>query len=123
MWNRTAILPIAVVVVFGAATFCAAQNAQITKGPTIEAATDTSAIIAWSTNVNSSTVVRYGTDPNNLDQTAQVPWGGLTHRVTLEQLQPDTTYYFKVESGQAQGTGTSASSEVSSFRTKAAGEK
>lgn len=49
------------------------QNMQITKGPVLEMVGDTSAVIAWSTNVPGSTVVKYGTDPNNLTQTAEAP--------------------------------------------------
>ena len=98
-----------------------AQNLQISKGPVLEMVGDNSAVIAWSTNVAGSTVLKYGTDPNNLTQTAQAPWGETTHRVTLSGLQPNTTYYFQVESGQAQGTGTGALSKVDSFQTVAQG--
>lgn len=99
-----------------------ASNAvQITNGPVVEHVTDTTAEIAWSTNVNSGTTLRYGIDPNHLDQAAGMPWGGLTHRVTLKNLEPNTTYYFKAESGQGQGTGTMAETGQSSFQTKAAG--
>jgi hypothetical protein len=94
---------------------------QITQGPVVENVTDTTVEIAWSTNVNSGTALRYGTDPSHLDQTAGMPWGGLTHRVTIKNLQPNTTYYFKAESGQGQGTGTLASTAQASFQTKPAG--
>jgi hypothetical protein len=94
---------------------------QITQGPVVEHVTDTIAEIAWSTNVNSGTALRYGTDPSHLDQTAGMPWGGLTHRVTIKNLQPNTTYYFKAESGQGQGTGTQAETAQASFQTKPAG--
>jgi hypothetical protein len=94
---------------------------QITQGPVVEHVTDTTAEIAWSTNVNSGTALHYGTDPSHLDQTAGMPWGGLTHRVTIKNLQPNTTYYFKAESGQGQGTGTQAETAQASFQTKPAG--
>jgi phosphodiesterase/alkaline phosphatase D-like protein len=103
------------------ATWASAQNVQITQGPRIEQVTGNSAVIAWSTNVNASTVLRYGTDAKNLNQTAQAPWGGLTHRVTLSNLQPGTVYYFDVESGQAQGTGGSVLSPIQSFITPGQG--
>jgi phosphodiesterase/alkaline phosphatase D-like protein len=96
-----------------------AQNqVQITKGPTVEHTDATTAIIAWSTNVNSGTLVKYGTDPNNLTGTATMPWGGITHRVTIRNLQPGTTYYFQAVSGQAQDSGTSVASAVTQFQTK-----
>lgn len=94
---------------------------QITQGPVVELVTDTTAEIAWSTNVNSGTALRYGTDPSHMDLTAGMPWGGLTHRVTIKNLQPNTTYYFKAESGQGQGTGTQAETAQASFQTKQAG--
>jgi len=84
-----------------------------------------SAVIAWSTNAKGSTRVMYSTDPNNLTQLAEAPWGagGLTHRVKLQNLQPNTTYYFKVETGQAQGLqGAEVESpKVYSFKTPAVG--
>jgi len=97
------------------------QGVQITHGPVVENVTDTTAEIAWSTNVNSGTALHYGTDPTHLDQTAGMPWGGFTHRVLIKSLKPNTTYYFKAESGQAQGTGTLAEAAQASFQTKPAG--
>jgi hypothetical protein len=72
-------------------------------------------------NVNSGTALHYGTDPTHMDQTAGMPWGGFTHRVLIKNLKPNTTYYFKAESGQAQGTGTLAEAAQASFQTKPAG--
>jgi phosphodiesterase/alkaline phosphatase D-like protein len=91
----------------------------ITHGPIVENVTAETAIIAWSTNVNSGTTLRYGTDPDHLDQTASMPWGGFTHRVYLKGLQPATKYFFQAESSKAQGTGTTATAQVMSFETKA----
>ena len=93
---------------------------RITNGPVVEHVTDTTATIAWSTNVNAGTTLRYGTDANRLDKNAGMPWGGFTHRVYLKGLQPGTKYYFQGESGKAQGTGTSAQTEVMTFETKTA---
>ncbi len=120
MRTRSLILAVAAAFAFWLVAGAAAQNAQnlqITKGPVLEMVGDTSAVIAWSTNVQGSTVLRYGTDPNNLAQTAEAPWGSTTHRVTLKNLQPSTRYYFEVQSGQAQGTGTGALGKVDSFQT------
>src|SRR5437868_6364653 len=94
------------------------QVVQITKGPVVEHTTADTAIVAWSTNVSASTVVKYGTDQNNLSQTAQAPWGGLTHRVTIKNLEPGKTYYFQVDSGQGQGSGGNAMSQVGTFTTQ-----
>jgi hypothetical protein len=91
---------------------------KITNGPVVENVTDTMAQIAWSTNVNSGTMVYYGENPDFLDKTGSMPWGGITHRVRLKDLKPGTKYYFRAESGQGQGTGTTASADVKSFQTK-----
>ncbi|MEO5935818.1 MAG: fibronectin type III domain-containing protein [Terriglobales bacterium] len=103
----------------------AAQKARVflTKGPVIEYITPSNAIVAWSTNVRSSSIVRYGTDPNNLNRTAQAPWGQETHRVDIKNLRPDTKYYFVVESAQAEGTGTLAKSNSAPFTTVATGQQ
>jgi hypothetical protein len=96
---------------------------RITKGPVIEWVGATDAVIAWSTNVRASTVLRYGTDKSSLTQSAKAPWGGATHRVRLRNLKPSTTYYFVADSGQAQGSGTEAATGEGSFSTVAAGQK
>jgi hypothetical protein len=94
------------------------EPVKITQGPVVEDVTDSTAIIAWSTNVNSGTTLRYGEGPDNLDKSAQMPWGGFTHRVFLKNLQPSTKYYFQAESAQGQGTGTKATAELKSFQTR-----
>src|SRR5947209_19831373 len=132
MHARTAtwILTISLVAAAPAVSSAQANRAQaesIIQRPRIERANGNTAVIAWSTNTGGSSVVHYGTDPNNLSQRAQSPYAndrdnnGETHRVTLRDLQPNTTYYYAVESGQGQGTGTTAMSRVQSFRTDASG--
>lgn len=100
-------------------------NLSMTHGPNIEYVGKDSAQIAWTTNTGGSSVVHYGTDPNNLNRTAEesyqrdaVASQHVTHRVTIRGLQPNTTYYFRVESGQGQGTGTDVQGQVQSFKTK-----
>ncbi|MCU1284956.1 MAG: Fibronectin, type [Acidobacteriales bacterium] len=90
---------------------------RITGGPVIESVSDHSAVVAWSTNAKSSSILDYGTDRNNLSQKAEAPWGGKPHRVFLKNLQPNTTYYFRVHSGEAQGTGTSVDSPIYELKT------
>lgn len=95
---------------------------KIMDGPVFEYLDNTSVEIAWTTNAESSTLVRYGTDPNDLRKTAEAPWGQETHRVTIRGLEPNATYYFVVESGQASDSGTMAKSNEGSFRTEYQGE-
>lgn len=97
---------------------------QITDGPRVEGVGDTWAVIAWTTNTGGSSIIRYGTSGNSLTQTAMSPYADnekrehQTHRVKVENLRPGTTYYFMADSGQGEGTGTSARSGIQSFTTK-----
>ena len=95
---------------------------RITNGPLIEEADGGHARIAWSTNIQGSSRVQYGTDLGSMNKLAESPWGvgGLTHRVELKNLQPGTTYYFQVETGQAAGS--EVESDIFSFRTPNNGE-
>jgi len=121
--RRIALASLIAMVLFALAAW--AQKAErITDGPRVNQVTQTSAEIAWSTDAAGSSVVRYGTNPNNLSQIAQRPWGGAhepngdyNHTVWVKNLQPNTTYYFTVETGQGEGTGTGARSQVMQFQT------
>jgi len=95
----------------------------IVKGPAVEFVTPTAAVIDWSTDARSSSIVHYGTDKNNLDRTEQAPWGSSFHRVAVQNLEPNTTYYFVVESSQAEGTGSGSRSMVAGFQTPAPGSQ
>src|SRR5215470_9076556 len=125
---RKGILALALSFAMSAIGFAQNQQLQITNGPVVEGVGDTWAVVAWTTNEGSSSVLHYGTDPNNMNQTAQQDYQksqssqGANHRVRMDNLQPGTTYYFKVDSGQGQQSGTKASSNVGQFTTKQAGE-
>ncbi len=99
-----------------------AQQFKVTHGPVVEKLGPDSAVIAWTTNAPSSSIVMYGTDPNNLSQRAEAPWGQQTHRVTVNNLKPSTQYWFSVQSGQAQGTGQMAQSQPFPVTTEAPGQ-
>jgi phosphodiesterase/alkaline phosphatase D-like protein len=95
------------------------KTVDITNGPVIEYLSDRQAVIAWSTDQKSSTVVKYGTDPSSLNLTAEAAWsaGNATHRVTLNNLQPNTKYWFQIQSAQTQGTNPAAHSPEYPFQT------
>jgi len=86
----------------------------ITQGPALESARDDWAIITWTSNNPGGSdehfgVVRCGTDPKNLSQTATSHIGlnpGHSYTVFREQvdgLKPKTSYYYKVDSANANG--------------------
>jgi phosphodiesterase/alkaline phosphatase D-like protein len=105
-----------------------AARVRITRGPEIERADPDSAIIRWTTNNPGGSpvhygVVRYGTDPKNLNRTAKSPIRlnpGHSHtifRVRMDGLNPRTTYYYTVESMEANGTSDRVKSTVKRFTT------
>ena len=99
--------------------------------PVIESVTDTLAFISWTTQNPGGTilhkaVVHYGKDPNHLDLTAESPnrinqaHKEMVFRVRVGDLQPQTTYYYKVSSKQADGIFDPATSGVNQFTTQSA---
>jgi Tfp pilus assembly protein PilW len=105
------------------------QGAQLTAGPELESASDTSAIIRWTTVNPGGTVlhygvVHYGTDAENLTQVAQSPnrrdpsHPDMIFRVRIMRLNSNTTYYYTVESTSATGGSDGVSSSVKTFKTQ-----
>src|SRR5206468_13032668 len=99
---------------------------KIVDCPRVEGTGKNWAMIAWTTNTGGGTVVKYGTDRNNLSQTAQAPYadsnklktGHEVHRVKVSGLKPGTQYYFMIDSAHGEGTGSEAKSSVQEFTTK-----
>ena len=96
--------------------------------PTIESIGDTLVFISWTTpNPGGTTlhygVVRFGTDPNHLEFTAKSPTrinpshSEMVFRVRIQDLEPGTTYYYKVSSEQANGISDPAASGLNQFTT------
>ena len=105
------------------------KAAQLTADPELEFATDTSAIIRWTTINPGGTalhygVVHYGTDAKDLTQVAQSPnrrnpsHPDMIFRVRIMRLNSNTTYYYKVESTGATGVSDEVSSSVKTFTTQ-----
>jgi hypothetical protein len=110
-----------------------AEHVEITKAPELESANSWMAIVRWtSTNPRGDDehygVVHYGTDPEDLSQTAR---GHIRlnrahpetiFRVRLVDLKPETTYYYKVSSMGADGESDGVEGPVSKFTTPAPGQ-
>jgi hypothetical protein len=103
-----------------------AARVRITQGPELEMAKEYLTIIRWTTNNPGGSpdhfgIVRYGTDPNNLSQTAKSPirlnpsHSSTIFRVRIQGLKPATTYYYTVESEEANGTSDGVTSPVNKF--------
>ncbi len=104
-------------------------HVQITQGPELEMAHDKLAIITWTTNNPGGSdehygIVHYGTNPKELNQTAKNPihlnryHSSTVFRVRLDGLSPQTTYYYTVDSMEANGTGDGLKSAVNEFSTR-----
>jgi hypothetical protein len=105
-----------------------AASVRITRGPEIERADPDLAIIRWTSNNPGGApehygIVRYGTDPTNLSQTAKSPirlnpgHSYTVFRVRMDDLTPRTTYYYKVDSMEANGKSDGVKSTVKHFTT------
>ena len=105
-----------------------AAKVQITEGPSLELYRNNEAIIRWTSNNPGGSdehwgVVHYGTNPSQLTQTAKGhirlnrQHSYTVFRVRLEHIEPHTTYYYKVDSMDAQGTSDGVISPVNTFTT------
>jgi hypothetical protein len=105
-----------------------AAQVRIIQGPEIELAREHLTIISWTTNNPGGSpvhygVVHYGTDPHNLVETAKSPirlnpdHASTVFRVRLDYLKPQTTYYYTVDSIQANGKSDGVKSSVNHFAT------
>jgi phosphodiesterase/alkaline phosphatase D-like protein len=110
-----------------------AEHVEIIKGPALEISHDDIAIIRWTTtnpggDDDHYAVAHYGTDPNDLSQTAKNHIRlNRTHpetrfRVRMQGLNPDTTYYYKVTSMGYDGVSDGVESPVNHFTTAAPGQ-
>jgi Purple acid Phosphatase, N-terminal domain len=103
-------------------------NVRITQGPEIERADPDFAIIRWTSNNPGGSpehygVVHYGTDAKKLTQTAKSPirlnpgHSYTVFRVRMDGLKPRTTYYYTVDSIEANGKSDGLKSTVKRFTT------
>lgn len=95
----------------------------VTPGPVIEVADSSSATITWSTQQPSTSRVWYGDEPDDLTQIAEDDNKGTEHRVRLQGLQPNSTYFFQVDSGTNNAPAETESPAVMSFKTIAPGQQ
>jgi phosphodiesterase/alkaline phosphatase D-like protein len=111
-----------------------AARVRITRGPELELTRDDLAIIRWTSNNPGGSpehygVVHYGTNPKDLSQVAKSPirlnpdHPQTIFRVRVEGLKPRTTYYYMVESMEANGASDRVKSSVKKFTTSGPGER
>ncbi len=106
-----------------------AVRVRITQGPEIERVDPDFAIIRWTSNNPGGSpehygVVHYGTNPKQLSRTAKSPirlnpgHSYTVFRVRMDDLKPQTTYYYTVDSMEANGNGDELKSPVRHFTTR-----
>ena len=106
-----------------------ARSVQIIVGPTLELATEKSAIIRWMSTTPAGPaehfgVVHYGTDPKDLSQMAKSPMRlNMAHpntifRVRVDGLMPGTMYYYTVDFTGPDGTSDGVKGRVNQFTTR-----
>lgn len=111
-----------------------AARVRITQGPALESAWDNWAIIRWTSNNPGGTdehwgVVHYGTDRKNLSRMAKSHirlnqnHPDTIFRVRVEGLKPRTTYYYTVDSMQANDKSDGVKSPLKRFTTPGPGER
>jgi phosphodiesterase/alkaline phosphatase D-like protein len=105
-----------------------AAHVEISQGPEVESAKANEVIIRWTSNNPGGSdehfgVVHYGKSATDLSQTAKSHirlnqgHAQTVFRVRVGGLEPHTTYYYKVDSQQADGTGDGVTSPVNKFAT------
>ena len=110
-----------------------AAHVEIIKGPALEISHDDVAIVRWTTtnpggDDDHYSVIHYGTDPNDLSQTAKnhirlnQNHPETIFRVRMDGLQPSTTYYYKVTSMGYDGVSDGVESSLHHFTTAAPGQ-
>jgi phosphodiesterase/alkaline phosphatase D-like protein len=106
-----------------------AARIRVTDGPAIERVDPRFAIVKWTSETPRGSpahfgIVRYGTEPTNLNRTVKSPIRlnpGHSHtvfRVRLEGLNPRTTYYYAVDSMDANGKSDGVKRSVKHFTTR-----
>jgi phosphodiesterase/alkaline phosphatase D-like protein len=111
-----------------------AARVTILQGPSLELARNDWAIIRWTTNNPGGAddhfgVVRYGTDPNALNQVAKShirlnrSHSETVFRVSVSGLSPRTTYYYTVASVDSGDRSDEVESSVNRFTTPAPSEQ
>ena len=105
-----------------------AAHVEISQGPEIESVKANEAIIRWTSNNPGGSdehfgIVHYGKTATDLSQTAKSHvrlnqgHAETVFRVRVDGLEAHTTYYYKVDSEQANGTSDGVASPINKFTT------
>jgi hypothetical protein len=81
-------------------------TAPAVSGVSTLALPDGTTSVDWTTSENASGVVRYGTAVGGLDESAFHSGKGTAHSLVLDDLTPDTTYYYRIAMADPAGNRT-----------------
>ena len=106
-----------------------AERVQISEGPEVPLVGGYLTVIRWTVNNPGGLpvhygVVHYGTNPQDLSQTAKNPirlnpyHSSTVFRVNLYDLPPKTTYYYQVNSMDSTGRADGVTSPIKTFTTQ-----
>jgi hypothetical protein len=73
----------------------------LVRGPYLQMGTPTNLLVRWRTDAPAPSVVRYGTDAADLNLTAAGTAAAIDHEVKLEDLSPNTRYYYSIGTVQS----------------------
>jgi hypothetical protein len=76
----------------------AGSHSVLLRGPYLQAATSTSIVVRWRTDVLNRGIVHFGKTPGQLDRNVQDSVLVTEHRISLTGLEPGTKYYYSIGS-------------------------
>lgn len=71
-------------------------DSPVARGPYLQQSSDTAITVRWRTTSARNSVLRYGTNPFNLNRSAKRITPTTEHLITLNGLTPDTRYYYRI---------------------------
>lgn len=71
-------------------------QAQVLRGPYLNSGSETGMVLRWRTANSEVGLVKYGSSPTTLTQTATETSAKTNHEITLNGLQPNTTYFYAI---------------------------
>jgi hypothetical protein len=95
------------------------KRAGFIKSPYLQGGDNDWINVSWETNVAGFGSVRWGLAPDKLDHRVVAPeLAGAHHEVTLTDLPPDTTIYYRAETDPVKGATARVDAMVRSFRSQ-----
>jgi len=79
-------------------TYTIAADSPFLRGPIVSKMTNESTVIFWRTENASDAMVEYGLTDSNLNETITNSTLDTDHRILLDSLSPNTTYFYRVSS-------------------------